>query len=284
MVVRGSGAFETSGGLELFEQWWRPEGTPRGVVLLVHGYAEHSGRYEEAGEFLAGRGYAVEAFDLRGHGRSEGRRAVVGSMNEYLVDLGHFLRIVRERHPGRAIFLLGHSMGGCIATLYAITRKPSLDGLVLSGPAIGGMTPPLPLRVGVSLLARVKPEAGTVPFRADSISRDPAVVSSYVADPLVYTGKMKAGLAAAFLRATERIAREMEEVELPLLVMHGTADTAAPPRGSEELYARTNTHDKTLKLYEGLYHEIFNEPEREAVLADLAAWLDDHTPAVEGEG
>ncbi len=284
MVVRGSDAFESQGGLELFEQWWRPEGAPRAVVVLVHGYAEHSGRYDYAANFLAERGYAVEALDLRGHGRSEGRRAVVGSMNEYLIDLGHFLRIVRERHPGAPMFLLGHSMGGCIATLYTITRKPSLEGLVLSGPAIGGMTPPLPLRIGVSLLAKVKSEAGTVPFRADSISRDPKVVSSYVADPLVYTGKMKAGLAAAFLRATARIGRDMEEVELPLLVMHGTADTAAPPRGSEELYARANTHDKTLKLYEGLYHEIFNEPERDEVLGDLAAWLDAHTPRVKEEG
>ncbi len=283
MIVHGSGGFETSGGLELFEQWWRPEEKARGVVVIVHGYAEHSGRYDHVADFLACRGYAVEAFDLRGHGRSEGRRVVVGSMNEYLIDLGHFLRIVRERHPGQRIFLLGHSMGGAIATLYAITRKPSLDGLILSGPALGGMAPPFPLRLGLSFLAKVHPEAGIRPFNAASVSRDPKVVETYLADPLVYTGKMKAGLAAAFLRGLERIGRDMEEVELPLLVMHGTADTAAPPRASEELYARANTSDKTFELYEGLYHEIFNEPERDEVLGDLAKWLDAHTDAVEGD-
>ncbi len=277
MSVHESGTFESSGGLSLFEQRWLPGAEPRGVVAIVHGYAEHSGRYAHVGEFLTGRGYAVEAFDLRGHGRSEGTRARVESVNEYLLDTGHFLYRIRERHLGRPIFLLGHSMGGLIATLYAITRKPALDGLILSGAAISADGAPAPLRLVVRAVAKVSPEFGMTALDANAISRDPEVVSAYVSDPLVYTGKMQAGLLAAMVRAIARVDRDMEEIELPLLVMHGREDRLAPAAASELLYARAGSADKTLKLYDGLYHEIFNEPEQGQVLGDLAAWLDAHT-------
>jgi acylglycerol lipase len=277
MSVHETGMFESSGGVSLFEQYWLPGTEPRGVVAIVHGYAEHSGRYAHVAEFLADRGYAVEAFDLRGHGRSAGGRALVKSANEYLLDTGRFLYRVRERHLGQPIFLLGHSMGGLIAALYVITRKPSIDGLIVSGPAINASGAPLLMRLAVGALARVSPRHGMMALDANAISRDRQVVIDYVSDPLVYTGKMQAGLLAALMRAVARIDRDMEEIELPLLVMHGREDRLAPVAASELLYARASSTDKTLKVYDGLYHEIFNEPEREMVLGDLASWLDAHT-------
>jgi acylglycerol lipase len=282
MSVHESSMFQSSGGVSLFEQYWLPGTEPRGVVAIVHGYAEHSGRYAHVAEFLADRGYAVEAFDLRGHGRSAGTRARVKSANEYLLDTGRFLYRVRERHLDRPIFLLGHSMGGLIATLYAITRKPSIDGLIVSGPAISASGAPLLMRLAVGVIAKVSPGFGMMALDANAISRDPQVVMDYVSDPLVFTGKMQAGLLAALMRAVARIDQDMEEIELPLLVMHGREDRLAPVAASELLYARASSTDKTLKVYDGLYHEIFNEPERETVLGDLASWLDAHT-AIAGE-
>ena len=176
--------------MKLFEHTWLPREEARAVVVIVHGYAEHGGRYGHVGEFLARRGYAVYAFDLRGHGRSEGERAFVNSFDEYLDDAGSFLETVRGRNPGRPLFLLGHSLGGAIATLFTIERKPDIRGLVLSGPLIkfsSGISPvhkALALLVG-SIFPRL-PAAKRLDSRF--ISRDPRVVDQYERDPLVYRG------------------------------------------------------------------------------------------------
>ena len=272
---RTSSTFPTSHGLTLFERHWLPEGSPRADVVIVHGYAEHSGRYEHVGTLLAERGYAVHAFDLRGHGRSGGRRVFVRSANEYLGDLEAFL--CRCRDGDRPLFLLGHSMGGTIVTLEAIERAPVVDGLILSGPALtaNGASPIL-ARI-VLLLGRFLPRLRLRKLDAAAVSRDPAVVAAYESDPLVDRGKMYVGLAAAIMRAQRVIDRAVARIRLPLLVMHGTEDQLASPQGSRSLHERASSPDKTLHLYAGLAHEIFNEPEQQEVLADLLAWLDART-------
>ncbi len=263
-----TGFFESTGGLKLFEQRWLPAGTPRAVVAIVHGYAEHSGRYEWTAGRLTARGYAVEALDLRGHGRSDGERVFVDAFEEYLDDVERFLERVRGRHPGQPVFLLGHSMGGGVVTCFVVARKPALAGVLLSGSAM--------------LSPRPAPDPGTPPpppgpLPASTISRDPAVVAAYEHDPLVYRGAPRTDRAKAMGAAFALVQGGMESITVPLLIMHGTGDLLAPPEGSRRLYERAGSRDKTLKLYEGLYHEILNEPEKEQVIADVLAWLDERT-------
>jgi alpha-beta hydrolase superfamily lysophospholipase len=269
-----TGTFETTGGLVLFEQRWRPEGTSRAVVAIVHGYAEHSGRYRWTAAQLTARGYAVEALDLRGHGRSEGERVFVNSFEEYLDDVERFLARVRLRNPGVPTFLLGHSMGGGVVTAFVIARKPALAGVLLSGSALLG---PRPV---------VRPNSENQrppgPLPAEAISRDPAVVAAYKSDPLVYRGAPRADRAAAWGDAVDLVQKGMESITLPLLIMHGTGDLLVPFEGSKRLMERASSKDKTLKLYEGLYHEILNEPERDRVMADILIWLDAHTSSPGG--
>lgn len=265
--------FEGYDGTPLFERAWLPPTAPRAVIVLVHGYAEHSGRYEHVGEALAARGYAVHAFDLRGHGRSGGARAIVRSFAEYIADLRIFLVRVRTRHPGVPLFLFGHSMGGGIVTLAAIIDLPRVDGILLTGPALGAGSVAVPVRALVQALGRLLPGLPLTRLDAGAISRDPEVCRRYDDDPLVYRGRIKAGLAAAMMRAGERIAWDMGDIRYPLLIMHGTLDALASLPGSERLYAQAASGDKTLKTYEGLYHEILNEPERDQVIADMLEWL-----------
>jgi alpha-beta hydrolase superfamily lysophospholipase len=210
----------------------------------------------------------VEALDLRGHGRSSGERVTVHSFTEFHDDLDAFLARVRERNRGLPLFLLGHSMGGGVVTSYLVMREPQLDGVLLSGAAMLGERPP------VDPNASPRPRA---PLPASAISRDPGVVAAYENDPLVYRGapNPKAGEASASAYAA--VQAGMEKIALPLLIMHGIEDLLVPYQGSEVLYRRAASIDKTLKLYPGLYHEILNEPEKQAVLDDVAAWLDSHT-------
>lgn len=269
--------FNTRDGPSLFEQWWLPDGDPAAAVVVVHGINEHSGRYAGLAADLNRRGYAVFTMDLRGHGRSEGDRALIRSFDQYLDDLEILLARVAARQPGKPLFLFGHSMGGAIVALLAITRPPKVRGLILGAPAvlIAGNVFPV-LRRLASLASAVWPTLRLVRMGCRFISRDPAVVEGFRSDPLVFHGRFPVRTGAEILRAAQRIQRGMDQLQLPLLVLHGTADFVTDPKGSRLLAARAGSTDKTLRLYRGLYHELLSEPEREQVLADLLAWLDAH--------
>ncbi len=272
-----TGRFKTADGMNLFEQWWRPEGQHKATVVIVHGYAEHSTRYTHVAEHLANQGYATEIFDLRGHGQSEGKRAFVRSFDEHLIDLDQFLARVRRRVKTKSIFLLGHSMGGAIVTLYAISRKPDLNGLILSGPALKISDDVSPLLVRMSsIIGMILPKLPTIKLDSSGISRDPEIVERYDNDPLVYRGGIPARTGAGITGATKKIQAQMETITLPLLILHGADDRLANPEGSKSLYERAQSKDKTFKLYEGLYHEVMNEPEKEMVLTDIVEWADGH--------
>lgn len=261
-------------GIVLFRRSWLPEGAVKGAIALVHGYAEHSGRYAWFGQQLTAAGYALHAYDLRGHGQSPGPRTLVRSMNEHLDDLGHFLATVRAESSGLRVYLMGHSMGGGIATLYTVSRGPELPGLILSGPAVGRIRYPARLMVNlIGLFGRIRPGAGVRVLPADGVSRDPEVVTAYVADPLVYRGKMPAGLIGAMARAGDRIDRDSERITCPLLILQGADDALCSPDASRLLFGRAQTADKEIHVYEGLAHEVLNEPEKDAVVGDLLAWL-----------
>jgi alpha-beta hydrolase superfamily lysophospholipase len=272
-----TGTFKTADGTTLFEQWWRPEDQPKATVAIVHGYGEHSTRYTDVAGHLVNYGYTVETFDLRGHGRSEGKRTFVRSFDAYLVDLDRFLKRVKERMKSSNLFLLGHSMGGAIVTLFAMTRKPDGKGLILSGPALKISDDISPLLVRLSsMIGMVLPKLPTIKLDSSGISRDPEVVKHYENDPLVYHGGIPARTGAEITGATKIIQAQMESMTLPLLILHGSDDRLADPEGSKELYERAQSDDKTLKLYEGLYHEVMNEPEKEMVWADIVAWIEGH--------
>ncbi|HEX9975406.1 MAG TPA: alpha/beta hydrolase [bacterium] len=271
------GSFKTNDGLNLFEQRWQPAKNSKAVIVIIHGYAEHSGRYAHVADYLVNHGYAVETFDLRSHGKSDGKNTFIRSFDEFLSDVDLFLKRVKERHQGKDIFLLGHSMGGTITTLFTITRKPDLKGVLLSGATlkISADISPFLIRIS-SVIGKILPKLPTIKIDSGSISRDSEVVKKYNNDPLVYRGGIPGRTGAEFNRAIKLIQKDMEAIDLPILIMHGTADRLSDPEGSKQLYERVQSKDKTLKLYEELYHEILNEPEKEKVLADIVEWLDAH--------
>jgi alpha-beta hydrolase superfamily lysophospholipase len=261
-------------GLSLYEQWWLPETDPRAAVILVHGIMEHSGRHAATAEDLCRQCYAVYAADLRGHGRSGGPRCFVRTLDRYLDDLDVLADDVRRRQPGKPLFLFGHSLGGLIAVQWCVTRDPDLRGLVLSAPAIRLQADLFPiLRHLAALGAMLFPHLGTVRLGGGNISRDPAVVARFRADPLVFHGRLPVGTAAAVLRGIRQAGRRLDAIRLPLMVLHGTADHVCSPSGSRDLCRLAASEDKVLHLYEGFYHEVLSEPERNAVVADMVAWL-----------
>ena len=268
-------SFTSFDGLSIFHQSWLPDGDPKGVVMLVHGLGEHSGRYGHVAGRLIAAGYAVHALDHRGHGRSEGKRVFVKSYDEFMADMIQFRGLIEAEHPDVPLFALGHSMGGNIVMGHALDHQAGLAGMVLSGPAlkIGDDFSPTKMKV-LSLIAKVAPGVRPEGLSADAISRDQAVVDAYRADPLVFTGKISAGLGSALIGAMQRFPDRYAELTVPVLVMHGTEDRLASVAGSRELEAGATNADVTAHYYDGLYHEIFNEPEQADVLNDLVTWLD----------
>jgi acylglycerol lipase len=271
------GTFRAFDGETVFHQAWVPVGDARAVVLLVHGLGEHSGRYDHVARALVDAGYAVHALDHRGHGRSSGKRAFVKDYDELLRDLHQLRRLVEQQHPGLPLVVLGHSMGGNIAMGYTLGDQDGIAALVLSGPAlqVGDEFSPARLKV-FTALAKIAPGLRPQGLSADAISRDPTVVQAYRDDPLVFTGKISAGLGAALIGAMQSFPDRYEQLRLPVLVLHGTDDQLADVAGSRVLEARATNADLTAHYYEGLYHEVFNEPEQDRVLADLTSWLDAH--------
>ena len=263
----------------LYYQGWLPEGEIRAVLLVVHGLAEHSGRYMNLVHRFVPLGYAVYGIDHIGHGRSEGRRLHVESFVDYTEPLRTCAGMVRCWQPDRPIFLVGHSMGGLIGALHLIDRQEALTGAVLSGPAVKapGDIPKTVIFIG-RILSVLLPRLGMVRLEAEGVSRDPAVVKAYLADPLVCRGKMTARLGAEMLKAMERVGVEADRIRLPLLILQGGADRLVDPSGARILYEKAASPDKKLIVYEGFYHEVFNEPEHDRVLSDVEQWLEGHLP------
>ena len=267
------------GRTPLFLRTWRPRdgSTARATVLLVHGYGEHSGRYDVLARPLAERGLAVFAYDQRGYGRSGGSPALPRAFDEYVADLHAVVQHVRSEPPDGPLFLMGHSMGGAVALLYVLDHGAAPAGLVLSSPMIRLPTPRL-LQRAAEPLGRLAPALPAAPLDPYAISRDPAVVEAAKNDPLCYDGLIKARTGAAMGRATRRLGAQMHRLARPFFVFHGTADRLTDPDGSRALYARARSTDKTLRLYDGFYHESFRDPGGERVRADVADWLGERAP------
>jgi len=275
MAGQVEGRLDGARGVELFWQGWLPEAgvTPTGVLLICHGLGEHSGRYGNVVEAVVPDGWAVYAPDLRGHGRSGGRRAHLDGYDDWLADFDTFRRHVVARHPGLPVVLLGHSMGGQIALAYALDHQADLAGLVLSAPALASNAVPKAAVPVLQALAKVAPTLRPAGIDTTKISKDPAVVVAYHADPLVHQGKPTLGLSARLFGQFDVLPERARGLKLPLLLQHGTLDVLAEPSGSRLLESTSGSPDQTVRWYEGLWHEIYNEPEREGPLTDLREWL-----------
>ncbi len=262
-------------GAKLHVTRWLPESLPKAIVLLAHGYAEHAGRYAHVAQRLTEAGYAVYAVDHWGHGKSDGEGGYVPRFSAYLDGMAELLTLVEINHGDTPRLLLGHSMGGLIATLFLIDRQQAFVAAAVSGPAILPAEPPSRFTVWISrFLSRFFPRLGVLSLDANGVSRDPAVVAAYQADPLVYGGKIGARLGKEFMDAMAAAQADAPKIRLPLLIQHGEADRLTAPAGSRYLFDHIASADKRLEIYPGLFHEIYNEPERDAVLDDLIGWFD----------
>jgi acylglycerol lipase len=265
--------FEGVGGVRLFGQSWLPDRQPRAVVVIAHGAGEHSGRYAHVAARLIDEGYAVYALDHRGHGRSGGPRAVVDRMDSAVADLDQLITTAASEQPGVPIFLLGHSMGGTIALRYAIAHQDRLTGLILSGPLAALEAASPVTRLIAKLLSALSPRLGLFAVDSNLVSRDPEVVKAYEDDPLVHHGRLPARTIAELASAVQSFPETVGSITVPTLIMYGSGDHLVPPAGSMMLNDRIGAADTTLKTYDGLYHEILNEPERDAVMDDMCSWL-----------
>jgi len=269
--------FDGVDGVRIVYDEWTPEAEPRGVIVLSHGLGEHAGRYHHVAERFGEAGLIVYALDLRGHGRSGGKRVYLRNLSEYVGDFHTLVGIAAVEHPDLTRIVLGHSMGGGIVFSYGVEYPDEYTAMVLSGPAVAAQASLSPLLVAAAkVLGKIAPGLPVEELDANAVSRDPAVVAAYNADPLVWHGKVPAGIARALIGVGETMPQRASALAAPLLVVHGEKDRLVPVDGSHHLVDCVAAEDVHLKVYPDLFHEVFNEPERALVLDDVTAWIEAH--------
>ena len=273
-ITHAEGRFAGRGGLGLYRQSWRPPGAPRAIVVNLHGLGDHSGLYLTLVDYLVGRDLAVQSFDLRGNGRSEGTRGHLSTWDDYREDLARFITLVESDDPGRPLLLIGNSLGGLIALEYALTRPAGLHGVIAVSAPLGLLGVPAPLMLLGRMLSRVWPrfslETG---MDLSGLARDPAVIEQILSDPLFHR-QATARLSTEVTAAIERVREGAAAFAVPLLLLHGTDDRMVPPAGSREFAARAPSTSTRLIMYSGAYHALFADIGREQMLADVAGWIE----------
>jgi acylglycerol lipase len=269
------GSFKGVDGVKIFTREWQPADEPRGVVVISHGLNAHSGLYEWGAQQFTSNGLAVYALDHRGRGRSEGERFFVKKFADWTNDLATFIDVVKLREPDLPVFLLGHSAGGVIACVYALQHQDEIAGLICEDFAYQVPAPDLALAIvkGVSHLA---PHAHVFKLKNEDFSRDPDVVAALNADPLIANESQPSETMAELARADEMLGKSFRQITLPLLILHGTGDRVTKASGSKEFYERAGSSDKTLKLYEGHFHDLLADVDKQLVMEDIQAWIDAH--------
>jgi len=260
-------------GLKIFFRSWRPPTTPRGAVVVVPGFNSHSGYYAWIAERLMALGHATYAVDLRGRGRSDGERFYVDKFVDYVSDIASLVDLVRSRNAGLPVFLLGYSAGGVLACLYTLDHPSALAGLICESFAFQTPAPDFALAV-LKGLSHVAPHAHVLRLKNEDFSRDPQVVAAMNNDPLIAHETQPTKTVAELVRSDERLKEDFGRITLPLLILHGTEDKAAKSSGSQLFYDRAGSTDKTLKLYDGHVHDLLNDLGKEAVMADITAWIE----------
>jgi len=266
---------DSTKGIKIFVRSWLPETTPRAVVVICHGVNSHSGQYLWSGEQLAAKGLAAYALDLRGRGRSDGERFYVEDIAEYVSDVANTVTLAKSRHPGLPVFLLGHSAGGVTSSVYVLEHQAELAGFICESFAFQVHAPGFAL-TAIKALSHVAPRLPVLKLKNEDFSRDPRAVEALNNDPLTANEIQPAITVAALVRADERLHEEFPLVTLPVLIMHGTDDKATVCKGSQFFYDTAGSKDKTLKLYDGHYHDLLNDIGKESVMADITTWIDSH--------
>lgn len=273
-TTRTERTFDGVRGVPIVYDVWTPDVPPRAVVILAHGFGEHARRYDHVTQRLGRAGLVTYALDHRGHGRSGGKRVMVRDVSEFTGDFDTLAGIATRENPGLTRIVLGHSMGGAIVFAYGVERPDNYDLMVLSAPAVAAQDMvPRVVALAAKVLGVVAPGLPVEALDFTAISRDPEVVNAYNTDPLVYHGKVPAGLGRALLQVGETMPQRAPALTTPLLVVHGTGDSLVPIEGSRRLVECVGSADVELKEYAGLFHEVFNEPEQNQVLDDVVSWL-----------
>ena len=262
-----------SGGLKIFVRSMKPGGRPRGVIVICHGVNSHSGQYKWAIEQFVGAGFSVYALDLRGRGKSDGARFYVDDVAEYVGDLAMVVKLAKSRESGLPVFLLGHSAGGVVSCVYTVEHQAELAGLICESFAFQVPAPDFALAI-IKGLSYVAPRLPVLKLKNEDFSRDPAAVKALNSDPLTFKEVQPAKTVAALVRADERLKKDLRLITLPLLILHGTVDKATRPGGSQYFHDTTGSADKTLKLYDGHFHDLLNDIGKEEVMADITGWIE----------
>jgi len=270
------GFLTSNDGLKLYYQIWKPDTPPKAIIQLVHGLAEHTSRYVNVVETVIPAGFAIYGQDLRGHGKSEGITGYINSFDELLEDELIFTRFIQNQEPNTPIFLMGHSLGSIISIFHAAENHENFRGLILSGtgfPATSKVNPIV--LIMARILSRILPKGKIKLDLADEISRDPKVVEAYVNDPMVFK-KVTYRFGAELIKVSNILTDTISSIPIPILGQCGGAD--ALMLSPSELFSSVTSSDKDLKIYENLYHEVYNELEsdRKSVLKDLTEWLNAH--------
>jgi acylglycerol lipase len=269
------GTFKGVGGIAIFTRSWRPSGKPRGVVIISHGFNSHGGQYFWVAEQFLAAGLAVYALDHRGRGKSGGERFYVEKFADYVDDLATFIQFAKSQEPGLPAFLLGHSAGGVVSCQYAAQHQAELAGLICESFAFQVPAPDVVLAV-LKGLSHLAPHAHVLKLKNEDFSRDPKVVETMNNDPLIAGESQPAETVAEMVRADEQLKNEFPLITLPLLILHGTQDKATKPSGSQLFYDTAGSSDKTLKLYDGAFHDLLNDIDKEKVMADVLSWINSH--------
>ena len=261
-------------GGRIFTRHWEPEGMPKASLVLCHGVNSHGGQYLRAGEEFASRGFAVTALDLRGRGKSDGERFYIDSIDEYVADLALAIELARSKQPRLPLYVLGHSAGGVTSVTYALDHQDEIDGLICESFAFRVFAPNFALKL-LEGASHVLPHTHVLRLKMEDFSRDPEWVAQLKADPLTDNEVQPVATVAAFARAGERFEREFGRITLPVLIIHGTADKATRPDGSEQFFKKAGSADKTLKLYDGYAHDLLNDVGKEQVFDDVEQWIEE---------
>lgn len=267
--------FDGAGGYKIAFRSWRPETKPRAIVAIAHGVLSHSGYYAWAAEQFVARGFSVYAIDHRGRGNSGGERYFIETVDEHVADLASMITLAKGREPGLPVFLLGHSAGGVISSVYTLDHQAEIAGFICESFAYKVFAPDFALSV-VKGLSHVAPHVHVLKLPIDGFSRDPKAVAAMKADPLLADEVQPSQTVAALVRAGERLTKEFPLIKLPLLILHGTADIVTNPEGSQFFFDTAGSADKKLKLYEGHFHDLLADTGKEEVAADIGAWIDAH--------
>jgi alpha-beta hydrolase superfamily lysophospholipase len=269
------GNFKGVRNTNIYYQAWLPGGDVKAVILLLHGLGDHSGRYMNVVNHFVPLGYAIYAMDYIGHGKSDGDREIIAKFEDFTDTLTIYLNMVKDWQKDKQIFVLGHSLGGTIIAFYLLDHQAEFKGVVISAPVVKVGDSVSATTITMSrILSNILPWMGVKTLDTSLISKDPLVVQAYINDPLVFHGKTPARMAAEMLSAMQRISAEAGKITLPIIIVQGGDDKLVDPAGAQMLNDLASSRDKTLEIYPGMYHEVFNEPNRMVVLKEVETWLE----------